>query len=195
VQELSEVGDVVIEVVRNDAASVDELTAMEPKAVVISPGPGIPEDSGVTMDMVRAAVDLPLLGICLGHQAIAAVHGGQIVRAPEPVHGKTSKVHHNGEGLFEGLPDPFEATRYHSLAVDRESFPATLEVTARADARSLPGPTTARSWVCATAIVPTTASNSIPSPTSATRASKSSPDSSKSPAYWCEMNGSVHCEQ
>jgi anthranilate/para-aminobenzoate synthase component II len=111
VQELSEVGDVVIEVVRNDAASVDELTAMEPKAVVISPG----------------------LGICLGHQAIAAVHGGQIVRAPEPVHGKTSKVHHNGEGLFEGLPDPFEATRYHSLAVDRESFPATLEVTARAD--------------------------------------------------------------
>jgi anthranilate synthase/aminodeoxychorismate synthase-like glutamine amidotransferase len=175
VQELSEVGDVVIEVVRNDAASVDELTAMEPKAVVISPGPGIPEDSGVTMDMVRAAVDLPLLGICLGHQAIAAVHGGQIVRAPEPVHGKTSKVHHNGEGLFEGLPDPFEATRYHS--------------------RSLPGPTTARSWVCATAIVPTTASNSIPSPTSATRASKSSPDSSKSPAYWCEMNGSVHCEQ
>ena len=133
VQELSEVGDVVIEVVRNDAASVDELMAMEPKAVVISPGPGIPEDSGVTMDMVRAAVDLPLLGICLGHQAIAAVHGGQIVRAPEPVHGKTSEVHHNGEGLFEGLPDPFEATRYHSLAVDRESFPATLEVTARTD--------------------------------------------------------------
>jgi len=133
VQELSEVGDVVIEVVRNNAASVDELMAMEPKAVVISPGPGIPEDSGATMDMVRAAVDLPLLGICLGHQAIAAVHGGQIVRAPEPMHGKTSEVYHNGEGLFEGLPDPFEATRYHSLAVDRESFPATLEVTARTD--------------------------------------------------------------
>ena len=133
VQELSEVGDVGIEVIRNDAASVGDLMAMGPKAVVISPGPGIPEDSGITMDMVRAAVDLPLLGICLGHQAIAAVHGGQIVRAPEPVHGKTSGIHHNGEGLFEGLPDPFEATRYHSLVVDRESFPNALEVTARTD--------------------------------------------------------------
>ena len=133
VQELSEVGDVVIEVVRNDAASVDELMAMGPQAVVISPGPGIPEDSGVTMEMVSAAADLPLLGICLGHQAIAAVHGGQIVRAPEPVHGKTSEIRHNGDGLFEELPDPFVATRYHSLIVDRERFPADLEITARTD--------------------------------------------------------------
>jgi len=130
VQELSEVGDVDIEVVRNDASSVEELMSRRPKAVVISPGPGVPEDSGVTMDVVRAATDLPLLGICLGHQALAAVHGGRVVRASEPVHGKTSEVRHNGEGLFEGLPDGFVATRYHSLVVDRDSLPAELEVTA-----------------------------------------------------------------
>jgi len=133
VQELSEVGDVEIEVVRNDAASVDELMARGPHAVVISPGPGIPEDSGVTMEMVRAAADLPLLGICLGHQAIAAIHGGRVVRASEPVHGKTSEVRHHGAGLFEGLPDGFEATRYHSLIVDRDDLPADLEVTAWTD--------------------------------------------------------------
>ncbi len=133
VQELSEVGDVEIKVVRNDAASADELMANGPQAVVISPGPGVPEDSGVTMDMVRAAADLPLLGICLGHQAIAAVHGGRGVRASEPVHGKTSEVRHNGDGLFEAIPDGFEATRYHSLIVDRDSLPADLEVTAWTD--------------------------------------------------------------
>ena len=133
VQELLEVGDVEIEVVRNDAASADELMAKGPHAVVISPGPGIPEESGVTMDLVRAAADLPLLGICLGHQAIAAVHGGRVVRASEPVHGKTSEVRHNGNGLFEGLPAGFEATRYHSLVVDRESLPTDLEVTAWTD--------------------------------------------------------------
>ena len=133
VQELSEVGDVEIEVVRNDAASAEELMAKGPHAVVISPGPGIPEHSGATMDMVRAAADLPLLGICLGHQAIAAVHGGRVMRAPEPVHGKTSEIRHGGGGLFEGLPDGFEATRYHSLIVDRDSLPADLEVTAWTD--------------------------------------------------------------
>ena len=130
VQELSEVGDVVIEVVRNDVSSVDELLSLEPKAIVISPGPGIPEDAGVSMDLVRGAADLPLLGICLGHQAIAAVHGAKVVRAPEPVHGKTSPIHHYGGGVFEGLPDGFEATRYHSLVVERDSLPENLEVTA-----------------------------------------------------------------
>jgi anthranilate synthase component 2 len=133
VQELEEVGDVEIEVVRNDAAGVEELMSKGPKAVVISPGPGVPEDSGITMEVVRAAADLPLLGICLGHQAIAAVHGGRVVRASEPVHGKTSEVRHSGEGLFEGLPDGFVATRYHSLIVDRESLPDELEVTAWTD--------------------------------------------------------------
>ncbi len=133
VQELSEVGETPIEVVRNDAAGVVDLMARRPQAVVISPGPGTPEQSGITMDVVRAAADLPLLGICLGHQAIAAVCGGRVVRAGAPVHGKTSAVRHNGEGLFEGVADGFEATRYHSLVVERESLPADLEVTAWTD--------------------------------------------------------------
>jgi anthranilate synthase component 2 len=133
VQELEEVGDAEVDVVRNDAASVEELLSREPQAVVISPGPGIPEESGVTMDLVRAASGVPLLGICLGHQAIAAVHGGRVVRAGEPVHGKTSAVHHNGEGLFEGLAQGFIATRYHSLIVERDSLPENLEVTAWTD--------------------------------------------------------------
>ena len=133
VQELCEVGDIEIEVVRNDTATVDELLALEPQAIVISPGPGVPEDAGVSMDLVRAAAGLPLLGICLGHQAIAAVHGGRVIRATEPVHGKTSPIRHHGDGLFKDLPDGFEATRYHSLIVDRESLPTSLEVTAWTD--------------------------------------------------------------
>jgi anthranilate synthase component 2 len=130
VQELSEIGDVAIEVVRNDASTVSELLALKPEAIVISPGPGVPEDAGVTMELVTAAVDSPLLGICLGHQALAAVHGGSVVRASEPVHGKTSLIHHDGAGLFEGLPEPLEATRYHSLIVARDSLPEALAVTA-----------------------------------------------------------------
>ena len=130
VQELSEVGVVEIDVVRNDAAPVEELLRREPKAIVISPGPGVPEDAGVSMELVRAASEVPLLGICLGHQALAAVHGGRVVRAAAPVHGKTSLVQHCGLGIFENLPDPFEATRYHSLVVEKESFPKQLEITA-----------------------------------------------------------------
>jgi anthranilate synthase component 2 len=133
VQELAEVGKSEIEVVRNDDAGVRELMDLKPRAVVISPGPGVPEDSGVTMDMVRAAADLPLLGICLGHQAIAAAHGARVIRAAEPVHGKTSEIRHGGAGLFENLPDGFVATRYHSLIVERDSLPAELEVTAWTD--------------------------------------------------------------
>jgi anthranilate synthase component 2 len=130
VQELGEVGEVEIEVVRNDDATSEELLALGPRAIVISPGPGVPEEAGVSMDLVRAAADLPLLGICLGHQAIAAVHGGRVVRAAEPIHGKTSPIRHQGEGLFKDLPDGFEATRYHSLIVDRDSLPTSIEVTA-----------------------------------------------------------------
>jgi len=133
VQELAQVGDVAIEVVRNDAEPVASLLARRPAAIVVSPGPGTPEDAGVTMELVAACGDVPLLGICLGHQALAAVHGGRVVRAPEPVHGKTSPVRHRGDGLFAGLPDPFEATRYHSLVVDRSSVPGRLEVTAWSD--------------------------------------------------------------
>jgi len=130
VQELSEVGEVAIEVVRNDVSSVDDLLSRKPQAIVISPGPGTPGDAGVSMDLVRGAASLPLLGICLGHQAIAAVHGGKVVRAPEPVHGKTSRIFHDGAGLFEGLPNGFEATRYHSLVVERDSLGDNLAVTA-----------------------------------------------------------------
>jgi anthranilate synthase component 2 len=133
VQELAEISGADIEVVRNDVATVAELLALAPRAIVISPGPGTPEHAGVSMELVGAAAHLPLLGICLGHQALAAVHGGRVVRGPEPVHGKTSAIHHNGDGLFTGLPEPLVATRYHSLVVDRASVPSCLEVTAWSD--------------------------------------------------------------
>lgn len=129
-QELAELG-AEVDVVRNDAFRVDELVADLPDGVVISPGPGQPRDAGLSNDVIRAVEGRrPLLGVCLGHQCIAEVHGGRIVRAPELVHGKTSAIHHRGVGVFEGLDDPFEATRYHSLVVERESFPADLEITA-----------------------------------------------------------------
>ncbi len=130
VQELQEISGAEIEVVRNDVSTPEELLALRPQAVVISPGPGRPEDAGITEDLIRAAVDVPLLGICLGEQALAQVHGGRVGRAPEPVHGKTSPIHHDDSVLFSGLEQPFEATRYHSLIVDRESLPGSLRVTA-----------------------------------------------------------------
>ncbi|MCP4657882.1 MAG: aminodeoxychorismate/anthranilate synthase component II [bacterium] len=133
VQGLTAISGVKIQVVRNDVASPQELLARQPQAVVISPGPGIPADAGITMDLITAAVDLPLLGICLGHQALAAVGGARIVRAPEPVHGKTAAIHHAGEGVFAGLPEPFEATRYHSLVADRASLSEDLKITAWTD--------------------------------------------------------------
>ena len=133
VQELAARGDEPVEVVRNDRAAVAELLGLGPRAIVISPGPGTPESAGVTVELVRAAAEVPLLGICLGHQALAVAVGGRAVRAPAPVHGKTSSVHHVGTGLFVGLPEPFEATRYHSLVVERDGLPAELEVTAWSD--------------------------------------------------------------
>lgn len=121
-------------VVRNDAGLAD-LMALEPDAVVVSPGPGDPGDAGVSVEAIRAfAGRVPVLGVCLGHQCIGAAFGGQIVRAPVgPVHGKTSQVSHDGRGVYRGLPDPFEATRYHSLSIAEESVPAELEVCARSD--------------------------------------------------------------
>lgn len=130
VQELAEIADIEITVVRNDQATAAELLAMGPDAIVISPGPGTPEEAGVTMELIAAAETVPLLGICLGHQALAAVAGGRVLRAPAPVHGKTSAIHHSGASVFQGLPSPFEATRYHSLVVERGSVPAALELTA-----------------------------------------------------------------
>jgi len=129
-QELGELG-ARVEVVRNDAFTVDQLLADLPDGVVISPGPGTPDDAGLSMDVIRAVAGLrPLLGVCLGHQAIGQVHGGRIVRAPELVHGKTSLVYHRRDGVLADLPMPFEATRYHSLIVERDSLPSELKVTA-----------------------------------------------------------------
>lgn len=117
-------------VARNDALSVAEALALKPRGIVLSPGPCGPEQAGICMDLVRAAGDIPLLGVCLGHQAIAAALGGVVERAPQPVHGRASPVFHDGSGLFSGLPSPFAAARYHSLIVSRRDLPPALRVTA-----------------------------------------------------------------
>ncbi|SDP25921.1 anthranilate synthase, component II [Klenkia soli] len=118
---------------RNDAVTVDELGDLDVAGVLLSPGPGTPTDAGVTVPMVRAAAEagVPVLGVCLGHQAIAEAFGGDVVRAPELLHGKTSQVVHDGVGVLADLPSPFTATRYHSLAVEASTMPAELEVTGR----------------------------------------------------------------
>ena len=116
---------------RHDAVTLADVEALAPDAVLISPGPGRPEDAGVSTAVIRwAAGRVPLLGVCLGHQAIGSAWGGSVVRAPEVMHGKTSLIHHEGTGVFTGLPDPLEATRYPSLIVDRDSVPDELEITA-----------------------------------------------------------------
>ena len=121
-----------VRVVRNDEADVAAIAAARPDRIVISPGPGRPEDAGVTMPAIRAfAETTPILGVCLGHQAIGAAFGGTIVRAAVPMHGKTSTVEHDGRGIFAGIGGPFVASRYHSLVVDPASVPGALEVTAR----------------------------------------------------------------
>ncbi|TMQ49265.1 MAG: aminodeoxychorismate/anthranilate synthase component II [Candidatus Eisenbacteria bacterium] len=120
-----------LEVYRNDAIEVKALAAKPLEGLVISPGPGEPRDSGISEEAIRAlAGSVPVLGVCLGHQAIGEVYGGRIVRAPRLMHGKTSPILHRGRGLFAGLDNPFEATRYHSLIVERESVPEVLEVVA-----------------------------------------------------------------
>ncbi|NDB95688.1 MAG: aminodeoxychorismate/anthranilate synthase component II [Verrucomicrobia bacterium] len=116
---------------RNDAVTADEVERMRPDKIVISPGPGTPADAGISMDLIRRfGPKLPILGVCLGHQSIGEVYGGKVVRAERLMHGKTSPIRHDGKGVFAGLPNPFEATRYHSLLVEKESVPACLEVTA-----------------------------------------------------------------
>ena len=130
VQYLGELGAEPV-VVRNDSMSVAELLALKPDAVLLSPGPGRPENSGVLCEAITAFAGVaPVLGVCLGHQAIGHVYGAQVVSAPELLHGKTSEVHHTGEGIFAGSPSPITATRYHSLIIERESLPAELVVTA-----------------------------------------------------------------
>ena len=130
VQYLGELG-ADVRVMRNDVVTLDEVVAAKASHIVISPGPGRPEDAGVTMSVIRTLGETtPILGVCLGHQAIGAAFGGPVVRAPEPVHGKASLVYHEGRGILVGLPSPFEAGRYHSLVVDRATLPDDLIVTA-----------------------------------------------------------------
>lgn len=119
---------------RNDALTADEALGMRPQGIILSPGPCDPDQAGICLDLIgKAAGRVPLLGVCLGHQAIGQSFGGKVVRAPLPMHGKISQVHHRGAGLFAGLPNPFRATRYHSLIVDRASLPDCLEITAETE--------------------------------------------------------------
>jgi len=123
-----------VEVHRNDRISVEQIAQRKPERIVISPGPCTPQEAGISVEMVqKLAGKIPILGVCLGHQAIGAAFGGKIIRAPKLFHGKTSQIRHDGSGVFRGLPNPFTATRYHSLIVERKSLPAQLQVTAETD--------------------------------------------------------------
>jgi anthranilate synthase/aminodeoxychorismate synthase-like glutamine amidotransferase len=123
-----------VEVHRNDKISVEDIAKRKPERIVISPGPCTPQEAGISVELVeRLAGKFPILGVCLGHQAIGAAFGGKIVRAPQPFHGKTSEIHHDGKKIFRGLDDPFTATRYHSLIVERKSLPRELSITAETD--------------------------------------------------------------
>ena len=129
-----------VDVRLNDQLELEQIEALAPDALVVSPGPGRPDDAGISMAAIeRFAGKLPILGVCLGHQAIARVWGGEIVRAPTLMHGKTSPIEHDGKGVFTGLPQPFEATRYHSLVVEPSSLHESFEVTARADGEVIMG--------------------------------------------------------
>src|SRR5262249_20797886 len=121
-----------VRVIRNDAITVDEVGGLEPQAIVVSPGPCTPNEAGISLDLMRAyAGKFPILGVCLGHQSIGQAFGGRIVGARSIMHGKTSKIFHDETGLFAGLPNPFTATRYHSLVIERQTLPETLEITAK----------------------------------------------------------------
>ena len=139
VQYLGELGQ-VIKVFRNDQITVDELEQLAPERVVVSPGPCSPAEAGISNEVIRRfAGRVPVLGVCLGHQCIGHVFGGDVVRAARLMHGKTSMIHHDGKTIFEGLPNPFQATRYHSLIIKRETLPRCLEVTAETDQGEIMG--------------------------------------------------------
>jgi len=139
VQYFGELGQ-LIKVYRNDQITVDEIEAMAPEKIVISPGPCSPLEAGISNEIItRFAGRTPLLGVCLGHQCIGHVFGGEVVRAPRLMHGKTSMIHHDGKTIFKDLPNPFEATRYHSLIVRRETLPRCLEITAETDQGEIMG--------------------------------------------------------
>ncbi len=139
VQYLGELGEDV-RVFRNDQITVDEIEQLAPDRIVISPGPCTPNEAGISVDTVRRLGGrIPILGVCLGHQSIGQAYGGRIVRAKRLMHGKTSMIHHSGKGVFKDLPNPFEATRYHSLVIERESLPDCLEITAWTDDEEIMG--------------------------------------------------------
>ncbi len=136
---LAELGaDVVVK--RNDELTVDEVFALRPEGIVLSPGPCTPNEAGICLDVIaKAGGEMPILGVCLGHQAIGQAYGGRIVRASVPMHGKLSRIHHTGKGVFRGLNNDFEATRYHSLTIEPASLPAALEITATTDDGTIMG--------------------------------------------------------
>ena len=139
VQYLSELGEELV-VKRNDQVTAAQVARIKPSSIVISPGPGRPSDAGVSSELIKTfAGAIPILGVCLGHQCIGEVFGGEVVRAKRPMHGKTSKIHHGPSPLFRNLPNPFEATRYHSLIVKRETLPNTLTVTAWTSEKEIMG--------------------------------------------------------
>ncbi len=139
VQYLGELGQ-VIKVYRNDQVTVDEIEQQKPVKIVISPGPCTPLEAGISNEILRRfGGRTPILGVCLGHQCIGHVFGGEVVRAPRLMHGKTSMIHHDGKTIFQGLPSPFEATRYHSLIIRRETLPDCLEITAETDQQEIMG--------------------------------------------------------
>lgn len=139
VQYLGELG-AEMEVHRNDRISLDEIAAKKPSGILISPGPGDPNDGGVSLDCIgRFQNEIPILGVCLGHQCIGQYYGGLVRRADRMMHGKTSMIHHNGKGIFTGMDNPFIATRYHSLIVDRDALPSCLEITAETDQKEIMG--------------------------------------------------------
>ena len=139
VQYLGELGQ-DLRVYRNDKIAVEEIAAMRPERIVISPGPCTPKEAGISNDVIRRfAGEIPILGVCLGHQCIGDVFGGNVVRAPRLMHGKTSLIHHDGKTIFAGLPNPFEATRYHSLIVKKETLPDCLEISAWTDQDEIMG--------------------------------------------------------
>ena len=139
VQYLGELG-ANIKVFRNDKITINEIETLEPERIVISPGPCTPKEAGISVELIKHfSGKIPLLGVCLGHQSIGAAFGGEIIRAPRLMHGKTSMIHHDGKTIFEGLPNPFEATRYHSLVIKRDTLPDCLEITAWTDIEEIMG--------------------------------------------------------
>ena len=139
VQYLGELG-ADVRVIRNDDATVEEVAAMKPERLLVSPGPCTPNEAGISCAVIeKLGPSIPTFGVCLGHQCIGQVFGGKVVRAPRLMHGKTSMIHHGGKGVLAGMPDPFEAIRYHSLLVERASVPACLEITAETDEHEIMG--------------------------------------------------------